>query len=90
MGWKNHLVIAALAAVLIAGLMTTATAQEPFEGSDSPGEILGDINTFAGRLHKGLFVVPGLNIQVMFPLHHWEGALSGESSPFLVETLRGS
>ncbi len=56
--WRVHLVIAALAAVFIAGLMTTATAQEPFEGSESPGEILGDINTFGGRLHEGLVVMP--------------------------------
>ena len=57
--------------------MTTATAQETFQGSESPGEILGDINTFGGRLHRGLVVVPGLDIQVMFPLHHWEGAQGG-------------
>ena len=77
MSRRVHLVIAALAAVLIAGLMTTAAAQEPFQGSESPGEILGDINTFGGRLHKGLVVVPGIGIQLLFPLHHWEGAEGG-------------
>ena len=109
MSRRVHLVIAALAAVLIAGLMTTAAAQEPFQGSESPGEILGDINTFGGRclmhkglaaaqepfqgsespgdsrdintfggrLHKGLVVVPGIGIQLLFPLHHWEGAQGG-------------
>ena len=97
MSRRVRLVIAALAAVLIAGLMTTAAAQEPFQGSESPGEILGDINTFGGRLHKGLVVVPGsssgrmtgrprrrrlvvvpgIGIQLLFPLHHWEGAQGG-------------
>ncbi len=64
-------VTAVVVAILVVGLTSTVAGQEPVEGGDF-GDVLGDVRTFTGRLHEGLLLVPGLDIQLVFPLHHWE------------------
>ena len=80
---------AVVVAFLVAGLMVSVAGQEPIEGGDF-GDIIGDINTFGGPLHDGFYVIPGLGIQMVIPLYHWQGLAGGRATAPQWEVNKGN
>ena len=69
-------ITACVFAIVVAGFVATATAQEPEEPVESGefefGDIPEDIRTFGGPLHRGFYPVPGNGIQEFIELYHYE------------------